>query len=135
MTFFASTSICADRTAKKGALDSRGRVVASALAVEIIRQLCVELFMPMSRPAPIGEDQLRDLKVHKARQAVQDGEIHFHKVKSENQLAKVLTKALPDPLFPRCLPKPKLAYGAKASPAQAERLYRCRRSSQLGTYA
>ena len=44
-----------------------------------------------------------DLRVHRAHQAVQECEIHLYKVKLEDQLADVLTKALPEPLLRRCL--------------------------------
>ena len=86
-----------------------------------LRRLCAELLTPMRRPTPIGEDNSGciewtnyviggrdrarhiDLRVHRAHQAVQEGDIHLYKVKSEDQLADVLTKALPEPLLLRCL--------------------------------
>lgn len=96
-------------------------VSASATEMIYLRRLCAELLTPMRRPTPIGEDNSGciewtnyviggrdrarhiDLRVHRAHQAVQEGDIHLYKVKSEDQLADVLTKALPEPLLLRCL--------------------------------
>ena len=69
------------------------------------------------------------LRVRLARRAVRHGGIHLRKVRSEDRLADVVTKALPEPLRRRRLSQLCTVYGARAPQAQAGRVRKCRVSS------
>ena len=99
-----------------------GSVVGKELM--FLRRLCTNLGLPQRAPTPVGDNgednsaciewtnciiggreraKHTDLRKHFAHQAVQDGEIHLHKVASADQLADLLTKSLTEPLLLCCV--------------------------------